>query len=101
MLIIRCWRNWRRIRDLCQPPLLSQNLQQRCLGAFLNRSFCHKKKKKLLSQNLNSLQTQVDFDEPSDFKVFGGKVPLLTEHLLSAALVNRLENESEFGGLIN
>lgn len=43
MLIIRCWRNWLRIRDLCQPPLLAQNLQQRCLGAFLNRSFCHKK----------------------------------------------------------
>lgn len=43
MLIIRCWRNWLRIRDLCQPPLLSQNLRQRCLGAFLNHSFCHKK----------------------------------------------------------
>lgn len=99
MLIIRCWRNWLRIRALCQPPLLSQNLQQRCLGAFLNRAFCHKKKK-LLSQNLTSLQTKVDFDEPLDFKVFGGKVPLLTEHLLSSALVNRLENESECEGLI-
>lgn len=101
MLVIWCWRNWLRIRALCQPPLLSQNLQQRCLGAFLNRSFCHKKKKKkLLSQNQNSLQTKVDFYEPLDFKVFGGKVPLLTEHLLSAALVNRLENESECEGLI-
>lgn len=59
-----------------------------------------KKRKKLLSQNLNSLQTKVDFDEPSDFNVFGGKVPLLTEHLLAAALVNRLENESECEDLI-
>jgi len=67
MLIIRCWRNWLRLRDLCQPPLLSQNLQQRCLGVFLTVLFATKK---LLSQNLNSLQTKVDFDEPSDFKMF-------------------------------
>lgn len=33
--------------------------------------------------------------------VFGGKVPLLTEHLLSPAPVNRFKNESEFEGLIN
>lgn len=72
MLLIRCWRNWLRIRDLCQPPLLSQNLQQRDpWERFLTVLFATKK---LLSKNLNSLQTKVDFDEPSDFKVFRGKV---------------------------
>jgi len=32
--------------------------------------------------------------------MLGGKVQLLTEHLLSAAVVNRFDKESEFEGLI-
>lgn len=94
MLLIRCWRTWLRIRDVCQPlalPESSAETPRNVPQPFFSR----KKKKQPLSQRLSSLQTRADFDECLDFKVCWGIVSLLTEHFLSAALVNRFENDSQ------
>lgn len=79
---------------MCASPLLSQNLQQRRPGMFLSRSLAARKRQPL-SQSLSSLQTKADFDECLDFKMFWGKVSLLTEHFLSVTLVNWFENDSQ------